>query len=687
MHTTVQDAFALAARHEAGGRSAEARAIYEQILSAVPEHPGALLRIADQEMVSGGVEAAQALLARALRAAAAQSLPAHEIWLALGRSHLARGEREAAISAVVQAMQSPPQGDAIVAKLGDLARDAGGFDVAERCFRIAVEREIARLHALAKWQKAAGAPAAARVTLEQCAKLAPEDPEVLTTLGAVCLDLNDAREARRHFERAIKLGASAGEVWDNLGLSCRLLGDEEGALAAFERALLAAPGLTPALANLVYAQQILCDWDGLEDSERRLVATLDDPLADPRWPPFIALAMPLAPAQQLQVARRWSRAMLPAPAARRRAPPRTGRLRVGYLSGSFHDHPTARLMVGLFEEHDRDRFEVTGYSYGPDDGSALRSRVKAAFEHWRDVRALSDDDVARTIRDDEIDLLIERKGHTHGARMGILAQRPAPVQIHYMSFPGTIGYDAVDGIIADAEVVPPGSEADFHERVWRLPRCYYVNDRRRGLPAPSSRRDNGLPEDALVLACLNQSYKLRRPFFSVWMEALRSQSDAVMWLLARHPRAQANLRSEAARNGIDPARLIFARIAPQDAHIARLGCADLAVDTLPYGAHTTGVDALWAGVPMLTCRGETFAGRVGASLLLEAGLPELIADSLDEYRERLLELTADRPTLRRHRAQLERTRDTNPLFDTTAFARDWEALLLAIYDDAARTDK
>jgi predicted O-linked N-acetylglucosamine transferase (SPINDLY family) len=462
------------------------------------------------------------------------------------------------------------------------------------------------------------------------------------------------------------------------------MGDEESAVAAFESALEAAPTLTPAMANLVYAQQYLCAWDSLEQSERRLAATLADPASDPRWPPFVALAMPLTPAQQLEVAQRWSRAMLPAPAPRRRPAPRAKRLRVGYLSGSFHEHPTARLMVGLFEEHDRERFEVSGYSYGPDDGSALRSRVRASFEHWRDVRDLSDEAVARTILDDGIDILIERKGHTLGGRLGILAQRPAPVQIHYMSFPGTIGYDAVDGVIADAEVVPPGAEADFHERVWRLPRCYYVNDKRRGMAVASSRRENGLPDDALVLACLNQSYKLRRPFFAVWMEALRAQPDAVLWLLAGHPRTQANLRAEAAKSGVDPARLIFARRAEQYEHMTRVACADLALDTLPYGAHTTGVDALWSGVPMLTCRGTTFAGRVGASLLLAAGLPELVADSLAEYRARLLALIADRATLRRHRAYLESSRDTNPLFDTAGFARDWEALLLAIYDDAVR---
>jgi len=362
---------------------------------------------------------------------------------------------------------------------------------------------------------------------------------------------------------------------------------------------------------------------------------------------------------------------------------RRDRLRIGYLSGNFHEHPTARLMVGLFEEHDRERFEITGYSYGPDDGSMLRGRVQAAFDRWRDVRATPDADVAKLIRADGIDVLIDRKGHTLGARLGILAHRPAPVQLHYMSFPGTIGYDAIDGLIADAEVIPPGEEVFFHERVWRLPRCYYVNDRRRGLPPAASRADHGLPEGALVLACLNNTFKLRRPLFATWMEALRARPEAMLWLLAGHPRAQANLRTEAARQGVDPDRLIFAPLLAQGAHIARLRCADLALDTLPYGAHTTGVDALWAGVPMLSCRGATFAGRVGASLLLQAGLPELIANSVEHYRARLLQLMAQPSALRDYRAHLERTREHNSLFDTAGFARDWEALLLRIYDEAA----
>jgi predicted O-linked N-acetylglucosamine transferase (SPINDLY family) len=252
-----------------------------------------------------------------------------------------------------------------------------------------------------------------------------------------------------------------------------------------------------------------------------------------------------------------------------------------------------------------------------------------------------------------------------------------------MSFPGTLGYDAIDAVIADAEVIPPGEERFFHERVRRLPRCYYVNDCRRGLPEPTPRNAHGLPDDALVLACLNQSYKLRRPLFATWLSVLRTRSDVVLWLLAGHPRMQENLRSEVKRAGVDPARVVFARAVPQDAHVARLACADLALDTLPYGSHTTGCDALWMGVPMLTCRGGTFAGRVGASLLKAAGLPELIADSPEEYGVRLLELVAKPARLAEYRDYLERTRERNPLFDTAGFTRDWEALLVRIYDDAA----
>lgn len=719
MPLTLQDAFALAARHEAAGRISQARAIYEQILATLPEHPGAMLMIARQELAAGGYESAGERLQRALAAARQQSLPVEEIYLALGRLHLARGDRGAAGAAIELALSAPAAEGAPLTRLGAVALDAGAFAVADQAFRAALARapgdaaaaiglaaaltgqrrfeaaqaaarngleanpgDLRLLHVLGNTLKASGAAAEACAVLADCAAREPEDAGVRVSLGGACLDAGLPAKAREHLERAIALGAPGGEVWDNLGLAYQRLHHDVAALHAFERALGVDPGLTPARANLVHTRHFLCEWDGLDEYERGLTATLDDPASDARWSPFVALAMSLSAEQQLAVARRWSRAMLATPVPRQPAPPRSGRLRVGYLSANFHEHPTGRLMVGLFEEHDRSRFEITGYSYGPDDESPLRARLRNAFDRWHDVRSMPDVEVARLIREDGIDVLVDRAGHTLGGRLGILASRPAPVQVHYMSFPGTIGYDAVDGIIADAEVVPPGAEAFYHETVWRLPRCYYVNDQRRGLPPPALRSEHGLPADALVLACLNQTYKLRRAVFATWMEALRDAPRALLWLLVDDPRARANLRAEAERAGIDPERIVFALRLPQEAHIARLRCADLALDTLPYGSHTTGVDALWAGVPMLTCRGATFAGRVGASLLLSSGLPELIADSLPEYGLRLRELAADPARLTGYGEHLQRTRSENPLFDTLAFARDWEALLIRIYEAA-----
>jgi len=642
MRLTVQDAFALAARHEAAGRRIDARRVYEEILAALPEHPGALLKLALDDLATGSILSARQRLQRALVSAGQRSLPTQDIWIALARTHLAAGEREAATHAIGQA------------------------------------------HALARRLKAAGAGAAAHAVLRGCVALAPEDAALRVSLGAVLLDADRGADARHELERAIALQAHGAEVWDNLGIAWRMEGDDEQALAAFERAVAIDTTLAPALANLVNARYALCEWDGLEAYERALIATLDDPAGDPRWPPWIALSMPTSPAQQLAIGRRWAGAMLPKVAPRRTASVRSGKLRIGYLSGNFRDHPTARQMVGLFEHHDRGRFEVIGYSYGRDGGGAIGERLRAAFDRWRDVRELADAEVARLIREDGVDVLVDRHGYTLGARLGILASRPAPVQVQYMSFPGTLGFDAVDEVIADPIVAPVGEERFFHERVRRLPLCYYVNDDRRGIPAATARAQNGLPEAGVVLACLNQSHKLRRPLFGTWLAALRQRADAVLWLLAGPERMQRNLRTEAAREGVAPERIVFAPRVPQDAHIARLACADLALDTLPYGSHTTGCDALWMGVPMLTCRGATFAGRVGASLLVAAGLPELIAESVDEYRERLLALVTEPKRLADYRDRLLATRGQTELFDTAGFTRDFEALLVEIYDDAAR---
>lgn len=686
---TLQQAFARAFAHEAAGRPREARAIYEQILAAVPEHPGALLRIAVGDAAQGRIEPARELLERALRAAEHQSLPADDIWLALGHVHVARADRPAARRAFERARAlAHPAADAhrMLAWLALEDGDAARAEAHSRAGLAAFPGDAQLLHLLGKALKAGGAYAPAHAALIDAAAAADGDPAILVSLGAVCIDLGRAEEARDWLQRAIEGGQDTGAAWDNLGLALRDLREYGEAARAFERAVTLDPALTPARSNLVNTLRDICRWDEAEAREAELLARLADHGDDPGWGPF-AVALRTTPEQQLQVARAWSRARLPPVAALVAAPAviaeRGTRLRVGYLSNDLHTHATAHLMAGLFERHDRARFAVHAYSYGPDDGSAMRRRLTAAFEHWTEVGAMSDAGCARKIRADGIDVLVDLKGHTGGSRLGILAHRPAPVQLHYLGYPGTLGYDGVDGIVADALVVPPGSEHCYHERVWRLPRCYQVNDDRRALPPPTPRSALGLPDDALVLACFNQPYKLTRAFFAAWMEALAANGDALLWLYVPLSLAQENLRAEAARARIDPGRIRFAPRVAQLAHIARLPAADLALDTLPYGAHTTGSDALWAGVPLLSCPGPTFAGRVGASLLDAVGLAELTAGSLDAYRALLRELASDRERLRGYRAYLERERRRLPLFDTEGFTRDFEALLCAAFDEAA----
>lgn len=685
MLMTLQQAFSLAFAREREGRSADARAIYEQILAAHAGHPGALLKIAEHELRDGALESARQRLETAVANAAAQGLPAGEIWQLLARTHVARGDRHAARHACEEALARAPNSLPTLRLLARLLVDAGDLSTARETCNRGLEvypEDVELLHHLGRALRAMGLSSAARDALARCVAVAGERFDVELTLSAVCIELGLAEEAVGHLRRVHSAGGASAASWDNLGLALRLLGDLNQAARAFERAVELDSALTPALANLVHTRRHLCDWDGLGPYEKELAATLDQPGSDPRWSPHIALSASLSPLQQLTVARRWSRAMLPTPMSAPRPNPRSGRLRIGYLSSDLRDHATGRLMAGLFEQHDRDRFDIFAYSYGPDDGSELRTRIRRTFgSSWRDVTSASDADAAAIIRNDRIDLLIDRKGHTRGGRLAILASRPAPVQVHYMSFPGTLGYDAIDGLVADDEVIPPGDEIFYHERVWRMPRCYFVTDGSRKLPPPASRHEAGLPDGALILACFNQSYKLSAPVFATWMEALRRVPGAVLWLLAAGEHAGANLRAHAFRAGVDPSRLLFAPPVPQQAHLARLQCADLALDTLPVGSHTTACDALWAGVPMLTCRGATFAGRVGASILRAVGLPELVTSTLDEYGARLLELASSPERLREYRKFLERTRLHSELFDTAGFARDWEKLLERIYEE------
>ena len=751
MLMTLTDAFKRAFAAERAGEVARARAIYDDVLRAVPEHPGALLGIARQARAERAHDRAAELLERALKSAEQNGLPTEALWVESSFVAFERGDRQQAQNACDAALRANPAFVPALLRAGDLALADARYSNADEHFRsalrqgeqhlgawVGVARALAGLRrfteaqsalaratrlaprepavfAAAAWialqkkewaeaervcttgldiapqdaallsllgeaQRMAGKRDAARQSLQLALLQRGNDVALRGTLGAVLLDLGRAEQAREELEAAVALGDRSAETLANLGLAWLAVSEYERAEALFARAFDANPALTPALVDLISARQYLCAWDGLDALQTRLAAAADDPNSDPRVSPFVAMAIGFSPARQLAVGRRWSRAMLPPASAPGIIAKRGDRLRIGYLSSDFRDHPTGRLMAGLIEAHDRRRVEVFGYGYGDSRDSPLRQRIASAFDQWRDLGTTGDAEMAATIRADRIDVLIDRKGHTRGGRLAALSSRPAAVQLHYMSFPATLGYDAIDGIIADDVVVPRGEEKFYHERVLRLPRCYFVTDGTMPLPERAHRNEHALPDDALVLASLNQTYKLTRDVFAIWMDALRHAAKAVLWLHADHPCVQSNLREEAARRGVAPERLIFARSLPHDAHIGRVRCADLALDTLPCGSHTTGVDALFAGVPMLTCRGTTFAGRVGASLLRAVDLPELITENLENYRATLLDLVQDRDRIRAYANHLDAGRYRLELFDTKAFAVDFEDLLINAYD-------
>ncbi len=456
------------------------------------------------------------------------------------------------------------------------------------------------------------------------------------------------------------------------------------ALAAFEQALVLAPDAPGALAPAAMASAYACDWARAEALVAQLVAVARAPSRAFPVSPVMAAALFDDPALQRRSIADYAAAALPPPAPRAPAAirERGTRLRVGYLSADFHEHATAHLAAGLFESHDAARVTAFAYALDRDDGGPMRARLRRAFTHWRDLAPASDADASARIAADGLDVLVDLKGHTQGSRLGILAARPAPVQIHYLGFPGTLAWGGIDALVADAIVVPPGDERHYAEAVLRMPRCYQVNDRGRPCPPAPSRASVGLPERGLVLASFNQGYKLGRAYVDIWLDTLACHDDAVLWLSVPHVPARERLRAAAALKGVDPARVVFAPHARQDEHLARLACADLALDVLPYGSHTTGSDALWCGVPLLTHTGTTFAGRVGTSLVDAVGLRELAVDSLDRYRATLASLAADRARLAGYRRHLERGRLGFPLFDTAGFARDFERLL----EDAANRD-
>ena len=508
----------------------------------------------------------------------------------------------------------------------------------------------------------------------------PDEATPLFNRGGVLFDLQRVDDALTDFEAAIARKPDYVEAIHARGCALRFLRRHAEAAQSFAEVLRLNPDFPNALGDAINAKMHLCDWSDYDETIRSLEqGALEGRL---RSVPFVLLVHSGNPTAQLAAARTYARAthsVQPLPLRPRSV--RHDRIRLAYVSSKFREHAGAHLIAELLERHDRHRFNLLGVSLGPDDSGAMRERLKRSFDEFIDVRALTDAEAAAVLRHREIDIAIDLSGYVEYARPGILAFRPAPIQVSFLGYPGTMGADFIDYFVADSVVVPTGEDRYFSESLVRLPGSYQVNDsKRRIAERVPTRAEAGLPEGAFVFCCFNNVSKITPPVFEVWMRLLRNVSGSVLWLLEGGAVAEQNLRREAESRGVDPRRLVLGRRLPIAEHLARHRLADLGVDTLPCNAHVTASDALWAGLPLLTCAGDTFASRVAASLLQALNLPELVAESPAEYEGRAIALARSPALLQSIREKLARERSRGSLFDTEQYRRHIEAAYQTMWE-------
>ena len=508
---------------------------------------------------------------------------------------------------------------------------------------------------------------------DQAIAIKPDYAEAYNNRGNAFKDLKQYQAAIDNYDQAIAIKPDYAEAHANRGNALRDLKQYQAAIDSYDRALSLDPDYAFLYGTRLSTKMHLCDWDDAAHQTAELLGKIQR--NEKTGPSFPVLALTSSLPLQRQAAAIWAHDKYPPDPgfASVPQPPRHDRIRIGYYSADYYNHATAYLMAELFERHDRTRFELVAFSFGPDIHDDMRKRVEAAFDQFIDVRQQSDREIALLSRHLEIDIAVDLKGFTQDCRVGIFACRPAPLQVNYLGYPGTMAAGYMDYLIADETLIPPDSRQHYSEKIAYLPNSYQVNDVKRQISDRAfTREELGLPESGFVFCCFNNNYKITPATFDGWMRILKQVDGSVLWLLEDSPAAADNLRKEAEKRGVRARRLVFARRMPLPDHLARHRAADLFLDTLPYNAHTTASDALWAGLPVLTCTAEAFASRVAASLLNALHLPELITASQDAYEALAVRLATQPGQIGQLRQKLARNRLTTPLFDTRLFARHIE---------------
>ena len=663
-------------------RPAEAVAAYERALAINPRYPKALCHRGDALRALGRNADALASYDRALTAAPDYA----EAYVNRGVALRDLGRQAEALASFERALALQPANHEIRYNRANSLQSLGRFEDALREYDavLAADPRAAQAHnnrgcvleRLARFEEALA-------SFEAALKQRPDDSDALLNRGNALLALSRPAEAVASYDQALARAPQRLDALHNRAQALVLMRRYDEAIAAFEAVLAIDPANPSASAGLANCRLLTCDWKGVADiAERARTAARGGDWS--RLDPFAALCLFDEPGDHLEYARAYLRRQIPVapqvfPA---RTPRRRERIRIAYLSSDFRNHPVARAIARLFELHDRNRFETLGVSFGPDDASHMRARIATAFDRFLDVRGKDDREIAKLLHDLEIDLAIDLNGHTQGARPAILAHRPTPIQVVYLGYPGTSGADFIDFILADETVVPSANERFYAEQIARLPGCYHACDETTAVSDKAfTRTELGLPEAAPVFCCFNRPDKIAAPIFDIWMRLLPGIEGSVLWLSQMNNTAQENLRREAAARSVNPNRLIFApQLAGLGDHLARHRQADLFLDTLPYNAHSTAIDALRAGLPVVTCPGRGVAGRVGASLLRAVDLPELIATDLDGYEALALNLVTDRPLLESIRRRLLENRQNCPLFDLARTCRHIEAAYTTMWE-------
>ena len=701
LQSLLQQAVAL---HQAG-RLMEARAVYQKILMAQPRHADALHLLGVIAFQTGEHAQAVSLINRAI--AINPDNPAQYQNIALAYRDLKQPQEALAHYARAIAL-NPAYADAY-SNRGALLQEMGQWEAALADYDLALQHNPrlaegwsnrgAVLRYLKRLEEAVA-------SCDRALALAPDFAAAHNNRGAALHELKQHEDALASYGRAIALQPSYADAYNNRGALLRDMRQLDAALADFAKAVELQPGSAdaylnraPALRDLkrldealasygqaleinpggdylagyyLHTKMMLCDWSGLDEAIAACVTQIK--AGRPVITPFPLLGLVDDPGLQKMAAQNYTAAKWPrsTEAVSWRAPGQ--KIRIGYYSADFHDHATSYLIAELLERHDAARFALIGFSFGPAKDDTMRRRIEAAFDVFVDVQTRSDRQIALLSREYGIDIAVDLKGHTQDSRPGIFAQGCAPIQVQYLGYPGTMGADYMDYLIGDAIVTPASRDSDYVEKLVRLPHSYQANDSQREIsPRIFTRQEMGLPQSGFVFCCFNNNYKILPAVFARWMRILKAVEGSVLWLLADHPLAAENLRAQAAAQGVAAQRLVFAGRLPLAEHLARQTLADLVLDTLPYNAHTTASDALWAGVPVLTCMGKAFAGRVAASLLQAVDLPELITDSAEEYESLAIALAQGNAKLAVLRAKLAQSRLSAPLFNARLLARHMEA--------------